>query len=205
MKKKVLYQRVSSSTQKLDRQEREGFDEVYKDVCSGNIPFFDRTAGKRLKVNIDGNKIASVQVCSIDRLGRNNADILAVLEYFTTSGVRVDIENLQGFSNINQDGKRCPVFTLVTSILGAIAQTEREQIRERQAAGIALAKSRGAYLNRTCSKPVLTADQLIKKYQKSIVKQLLSGQSVRNTAKICDCSTGTVQSVRHALKQKGHL
>jgi hypothetical protein len=41
-----------------------------------------------------------------------------------------------------------PMANLMLSVLGAVAQFERDSIRERQRVGIALAKQRGAYTGR---------------------------------------------------------
>jgi DNA invertase Pin-like site-specific DNA recombinase len=46
------------------------------------------------------------------------------------------------------DGDESPMANLMLSVLGAVAQFERDLIRERQREGIALAKRRGAYAGR---------------------------------------------------------
>ena len=44
----------------------------------------------------------------------------------------------------------------------------------------------------------LTIERLLEKH-KGVVQHLLAGASVRNTAKFCDCSKGTVERVKKAL------
>jgi len=46
------------------------------------------------------------------------------------------------------DGDESPMANLMLSVLGAVAQFERDLIRERRREGIALAKQRGAYTGR---------------------------------------------------------
>jgi DNA invertase Pin-like site-specific DNA recombinase len=50
--------------------------------------------------------------------------------------------------NLAFTGEDSPMANLMLSVLGAVAQFERDLIRERQREGIALAKQRGAYRGR---------------------------------------------------------
>ncbi len=50
--------------------------------------------------------------------------------------------------NLIFTGDESPMANLMLSVLGAVAQFERDLIRERQREGIALAKQRGAYSGR---------------------------------------------------------
>jgi DNA invertase Pin-like site-specific DNA recombinase len=59
--------------------------------------------------------------------------------------------------NLTFTGEDSPMFNLLLSLLGAVAEFERSMIRERQREGIALAKKAGIYKGR---KPSLTAGQV---------------------------------------------
>ena len=50
--------------------------------------------------------------------------------------------------NLIFTGDESPMANLMLSVLGAVAQFERDLIKERQREGIALAKQRGAYTGR---------------------------------------------------------
>lgn len=76
------------------------------------------------------------------------------------------------------------------SVMGAIAQFERELIRERQREGIALAKLRGAYRGRKRS---LTADQV-----KEVKERLNAGEKKAAIAKSLGVSRSTLYE---AIKQ----
>ena len=65
---------------------------------------------------------------------------------------------------------------------------------ERQRQGIAIAKAKGVYKGRVKGSKE-SDDEVLAKY-KNVVKQLKKGQSLRNTAKICGVSLGTVQKVK---------
>jgi hypothetical protein len=55
--------------------------------------------------------------------------------------------------NLTFTGEDSPMANLMLSVLGAVAQFERELIKERQREGIALAKERGAYRGRKKALP----------------------------------------------------
>ena len=71
---KVLYTRVSTTNQHLDRQlenEKE-FDVVIKEKgVSGSIPFWERPNTKKLRELLKEGKVSQIHTHSIDRLGRN--------------------------------------------------------------------------------------------------------------------------------------
>lgn len=78
-----------------------------------------------------------------------------------------------------------------------IAEMERESILERQKEGIAIAKAKGVYKGRELGSKESDTDFLSK--YKEVVKSLKKGNSIRDTAKICSVSLGTVQKVKNLL------
>lgn len=94
-------------------------------------------------------------VHSMDRLARNIDDLRALVRELTRRGVKVQfIREALTFT-----GDDSPISNLLLSVLGAVAQFERELIHERQREGVARAKARGVYKGR---RPSLTADQAAK-------------------------------------------
>ncbi|MGV3115337.1 recombinase family protein [Corynebacterium freneyi] len=138
---RVAYVRVSSAGQNIARQ-REMIGAV-------DAEFIDRVSGAR---RTDRTELAralayvragdSLIVASIDRLARSTADLLSIIEEAQGKGVGVHFikENLH-FS----PGATDPRDRLMLGIMGALAEFEREIIRERQAEGIAIAKAEGRY------------------------------------------------------------
>jgi DNA invertase Pin-like site-specific DNA recombinase len=80
-------------------------------------------------------------VAKLDRLARSVADLMAILQVLEHKRVGVRILNL-GLDTQTPTGK------LMLTVLGAIAQFEREMMLERQREGIAKAKSEGRYKGR---------------------------------------------------------
>ena len=61
---KVLYSRVSSTSQQEDRQVQDtvGFDYVFTDKCSGLIPLWERPKGLQIKKMIDNGQLKQITV-----------------------------------------------------------------------------------------------------------------------------------------------
>ncbi len=137
----VGYVRVSSADQKVERQLQElRVDRVFVDRVSGKDA--DRPQLQELlKYVRDGDTIVAHSMC---RLARNVDDLRRIVQQQTQRGVRLHFLK----ENLTFTGQDSPMANLMLSILGSIAQFERELIRERQREGIALAKQRGVYRGR---------------------------------------------------------
>ena len=146
------YIRVSSMDQNESRQrialERQG-------IPSGHI-FMDKMSGKdfqRPQYQAMLKKLRSgdqLYVTSIDRLGRNYEEILEQWRIITKEK-RVDIIVLDmPLLDTRRDKNLLGTFIadLVLQVLSFAAQNERENIRSRQAQGIAAAKQRGVRFGR---------------------------------------------------------
>lgn len=194
---RARYIRVSTGAQNIARQEeKQAKDEkVYIDIVSGSVPFKYRDQGKELIKAIENSEINYISVSSIDRLGRNLYDILTTLEFFKEKGVVTKVDNLGLESLIN--GKENQAFKLIISVMANIAELERETILERQREGIALAKVKGVYKGREKGSKE-SIDEFLFKY-KEVIKNLKKGNSIRDTAKICLVSIGTVQKVKNKI------
>ena len=80
-------------------------------------------------------------VCKLDRLARSVPDLCRIVEALEKKGATLKILNI-GLDSSNPTGK------LMLTMLGAIAQFEREMMLERQRDGIAAAKEQGKYKGR---------------------------------------------------------
>ncbi|MFS4455459.1 recombinase family protein [Maribacter sp. 2304DJ31-5] len=190
---KARYVRVSTPDQKLERQlvVQNPDERLFVDVCSGTIPFAEREKGNEL---LSDEQIDYISVKSIDRLGRNLLDILNTLKHFEQKKVIVKVDNLDIESLVN--GKPNQAFKLIVSVLANISEMERETMLERQREGIAIAKVKGNYKGRVRGS-VESKEDFLAKYPK--VVKTLKKQSLRNTAKLCGVSLGTVQKVKSAI------
>lgn len=93
----------------------------------------------------------TLMVASIDRLGRNYDDILSQWRYLTKEKrveiVVLDMPLLDTRQDKGLTGRL--ISDIVLQLLSYVAQSERENIRKRQAEGIAAAKARGVHFGRT--------------------------------------------------------
>ena len=146
-----VYIRVSSHSQKSDSQRAEierwlkahGHDlenvEWFEDKETGS--HLDRSGFIALCEAIFAGTVKTVVVWKLDRIARSMRDGINILTKWCESGIRVVSVTQQ----IDLSGT---VGHLVAGVLFAVAQIELEHTRERQAAGIAVAKSKGVYTGR---------------------------------------------------------
>ena len=150
--KEYGYVRVSSLDQNEERQMVEmrkiGIPEenIYKDKQSGkdfNRPMYQKLLRKLKKGDV-------LYILSIDRLGRNYGEIQSQWRYLTRDK-EVDVSVIDMPLLDTRNGKDLMgtfIADLVLQILSFVAQSERENIRKRQAQGIAAAKKRGVRFGR---------------------------------------------------------
>ena len=134
---KVGYARVSTKDQNLDMQidelKKDGCERVYTDKVTGaksSRPGLD----KCLKSLKEGDTLV---VWRLDRLGRSMIHLVSVVNELKEKNI--------GFKSL-RDGAintSTPSGELVFNIFSALAQFERELIRERVMAGLTAARARG--------------------------------------------------------------
>ncbi|MFY8214407.1 MAG: recombinase family protein [Flavobacterium sp.] len=200
---KARYARISSQSQKLDRQTiKKNDDEIlFQDVVSGSVAFADRKSAKDLIAQIENGSINFVSVSSVDRLGRNLQNIINTLTYFNSKGVTLRVDNL-GLESMTL-GKVNPTFNLIISVMANVAEMERETLLERQREGIAVAKAKGIYTGRVKGSVASDAEVLAK--YKDVVKFLKMKKPLRDIKSRCGVSLGTVQKVSALLKKDKDL
>ena len=146
------YIRVSTRDQNEDRQlaalTNLGISEVnlFLDKQSGKD--FNRPAYRKLIKKLKPGDLLIIK--SIDRLGRNYEEILEQWRHITKdiqADIRVLDMPLLDTSN-HRDLTGTLIADIVLQLLSYVAQTERENIRQRQAEGIAAAKARGVHCGR---------------------------------------------------------
>ena len=199
---KVLYVRVSSIGQNNERQRLNDndFDYLIEDVISGSVIFDERPGGRKIMKLLDDGIMKELNVWSIDRLGRNLKDILQTIDVFNDKGVPIIFVN-QGIRTLNEDGTENNIGKLIISILGSVAEMERNQIRERQLEGIALAKARNVYKGRAngTKEDVLTF--LSKPKNRKAVELLKKGYKNIEVSRIVGIHTNTITKIKKVLNQ----
>ena len=85
-------------------------------------------------------------MCCLDRLARNLADLLTLVQELTGRGVSIRFINEKFDFDAGKESSS--ISKLMLSMVGAFAEFERSMIKRRQVEGIALAKARGVYKDR---------------------------------------------------------
>ena len=192
---RVKYIRVSTIEQNIDRQLDDSL-KTYIDECSGSIAFKDRKEASKLLANDEVNEVL---VHSIDRLGSNTIDIMNTIQDFTNRGINV-ISDKEGLQTII-DGKENPISKMMIGILGTLAEFELSRTKERQAEGIAKAKTKGSYLGRSKGSSESIDVFISKSSTRAILKYLKMNESISRTAKLSQTSEGSVKKVKRLIKE----
>lgn len=146
------YIRVSSYDQNEDRQVivmqkmQIPSKNLYTDKQSGKN--FDRPQYKKLLRKLKADDVLYIK--SIDRLGRNYSEILEQWRYLTKIK-KIDIVVLDMpllDTRIGKDLMGTFFSDIVLQVLSFAAENERNNIRQRQAEGIAAAKAKGIRFGR---------------------------------------------------------
>lgn len=193
----LLYTRISTVEQKNDRQVKNAkdFDFVIEDKCSGATPFFERDGGKRIEKMIAKNQITKISVHQIDRLGRNLLDILNTIAYFNKKNICIHFIQ-QGIKTLNDDGTENPISKMIISVLGVVAEMERNLIKERQAEGVAIAKANGVYKGRAKGTSESTIDFLNKPKVKRAIDYLNKGMKGVEVQKLVKLHPNTITKIK---------
>jgi DNA invertase Pin-like site-specific DNA recombinase len=133
---RIGYARVSTDDQTLDLQrdalKKAKCREIYEEHASGK-----NTARPQLEACLkslrDGDTLT---VWRLDRLGRSLGDLIRLTNEFKARGV--------GFASLTEQiDTRSPSGQLIFHVFGALAEFERNLIRERTLAGLKAARARG--------------------------------------------------------------
>jgi len=132
----IGYVRVSTTDQNLDLQKdalnKAGCDKIHEDYASGA-----KTDRNGLEAAIDSlRKGDTLVVWKLDRLGRSLRHLIEVINLLNDRGCY--FRSLQENIDTGSSGGK-----LIFHVFGALAEFERDIIRERTKAGMAAAKTRG--------------------------------------------------------------
>ena len=187
------YLRVSTDIQALTNQ-RYGILEYcnknsltaltfIEDTVSGVKSWKDRSIGQM--VNMDMLKGDTLVVAEISRLGRSTLQILEILETCAQKGINVHIakQNLVFTEQGNMTS------TIMATVLGMVAQIERELISLRTIEALAAKKAAGVKLGRP---PGRLEKVKLDKHADEIKTYLRKGVSKRSIAKIIECAPSTL-------------
>lgn len=133
---KIGYARVSTDSQNLERQidllNNYGIDELFTEKMSGTIT--NRPELEKLKLRVrEGD---TVVVESLSRLGRSTKDLLNLIAYFNEYQIKL-VSLKEQIDTLSPTGK------LLTTVLMALAEFEKDLLKQRTSEGLASARARG--------------------------------------------------------------
>lgn len=137
----IGYVRVSTQEQNEARQlealEKYGIDKYFTEKISGK-----NTERPELQNMLDfAREGDTIYIHDFSRLARNTKDLLVLVERLNAKGVTL-VSNKENIDTSTPTGK------LMLTMIGAIAEFERQNLLDRQAEGIAIAKREGKYKGR---------------------------------------------------------
>lgn len=185
--KRIGYIRVSSVDQNTIRQlDGVELDKVFTDKASGKD-----TNRPQLNAALDYLRDGDVfLVHSMDRLARSLSDLLQLVETLNNRGVVIEFVK-EGLVFTGDDS---PTSRLMLGIMGAVAQFERQIIRQRQLEGILKAKQAGKYRGRQST---MTATQV-----KAIRDRATAGENKSALAREFRLSRQTIYNIVSAAPEK---
>lgn len=182
--KEYGYARVSSKEQNLNRQ-IDALTEfglsprrIYSDKASGKD--FNRPQYRRLLRRIEHGD--TIVIKSIDRLGRNYEEIIQEWRRITkTKGVYIVVLDMPLLDMRDRPDNVTGVFIadIVLQLLSYVAQVERENIRQRQAEGIAAAKARGVKFGRPAIERPGNFDEVMALFRQKTITRKKASEMLR--------------------------
>ncbi len=175
---KYGYARVSTDGQSVDAQARQltkaGCKRVFREVASGAKT--DRAQLRRLLGQLEAGDL--VAVTRLDRLARSTRDLLNTLGTIA--------ERKAGFRSLTDAWADTTTShgRLMLTVLGGLAEFERDLIRARTGEGRERAKQRGVKMGR---KPKLTPHQI-----KEAMRRRDAGEPQREIARSYNVSHSTI-------------
>ena len=199
---KIKYNRTSTIQQEGERfkLDKDNYDlTLFDKGVSGKIPFSEREKGRELTQMVQNGEVDGVVVEELSRLGRNTIDTLTTLKFFEENGVNVVVKsmgNLQSMVN----GKKNPIWNLITSVMSSLYELERENILERTEMGRKMYVMNGGKLGRKIGTTESRNDFLKKDRTQKIISLLEKGKSVRDISSRLGVSPKTIVKVRKYIE-----
>ena len=188
----ALYCRVSTADQSCARQERDlkafakkaGYKivGVYKETASGAKD--NRVEREEVLALAQARKVDVILVTELTRWGRSMLDLLHTLQNLQACGVSLIAQTGLQFDLRSAQGK------LIASLMAALAEFERDLLRERVRSGIAAARQRGVVFGRRPGQRI-KADR----FAPRVLRLVGEGQSYREISHRLGLSKNTVLDI----------
>lgn len=196
MAKTFAYIRVSSREQNENRQLDSlvglEVDEVIVEKASGKN-FVGRQKYQQMKSQLRAGDLLIVK--SIDRFGRNYTEICKEWESIINLGVDIQVLDMPILNTRdNQNGLTGKLITdIILKLLGYVAERERDNIKTRQAEGIASAHARGVKFGRPSSEIPKDFIRAYDLYKQGLIK-------VKDVMSMCNIGRSTFFKYAQSVK-----
>jgi DNA invertase Pin-like site-specific DNA recombinase len=144
----------------------------------------------------------TVIATEISRLGRDTAQVLALIEELSERGVCMFVLNHR-LATLRADGSRDAMAQAMLTFGAEFARLERVTLRERVQSGVDYARSQGRIGGRRVGFTKDDAQFLLD--HADVVARLLDGQSIRDTVALTKKADKTVSKVRKMLVDTGRM
>jgi len=197
--KAALYCRVSTADQTCTRQEadlrvfakRRGYKivGVWKEIASGAKD--NRIERKAILALAQSREVDVILVTELTRWGRSTLDLFHTLNDLQSWGVSLIAQTGLQFDLSTPQGK------LIAAMMAALAEFERDLLRERVRSGIAIAQARGVHFGRQPGQRI-KSDKLTPK----VLSLVVAGHSYRQIGRQLNISKNTVLEIVKRDRQK---
>lgn len=193
--KAALYARVSTGSQSTENQLRElreaatrlGWEvrgEYVDHGISGAKGRKDRPQLDAMLKAVARKEFDVVAAWSVDRLGRSLTDLVGLLQELHATGIDLYLHQ-QGINTTTPGGKA------MFQMMGVFAEFEREMIRDRVMAGLAVVKETGK--NKHGEAVTLGRPKVSAKVEKQVATLRAEGMGIVKIAKTVGCGVSVVQ------------
>lgn len=193
---KIKYNRVSTTSQTGNRfaADKDVYDKILLDKISGSIAFKERLQAKELVRLVEKGVVEELVVEELSRLGRNTGDVINTIHWLEEKQVNVIVRNL-GLQS-RPDGKKNPIWKMVSTVMSSLYEMELENIKERTNVGRMIFVQNGGKLGRPNGSKENDSTFLKKKANLIALNCLKRGMTIRDTSKIAEISVATVMKVK---------
>lgn len=167
-----------------------------EDSVSGSKPWTERKLGELVEETMKKGDV--LLVSEVSRLARSTRQVLDVLEVGAKKGLSIHIVK----QNLIFDGKNNMTAKIMATVLGMVAEIEREFVSQRTIEALAVRKAAGIKLGRPKGKANTVK---LDAKEKVILGYLAKGINKRSIALLLDCAPSTLYAwlERKGLHDKG--
>jgi len=116
--------------------------EIFQEKISGATKGKDRIEFNRMLEFIDSNKVHTVLVWELSRIGRKMIDVLNNIDDLTKKGINIYIKK-EGINTLDENGNKSLMANIVISVLSGFAEMERDTTQKRIVSGLQNAVANG--------------------------------------------------------------